>query len=276
MWLSFSKYSTYLECPRKYKYQTDKVPPPEKESKFFALYGNLAQKFFEDYTNIYLPRGIELTPQRVRNVLENQWEHLLNKDYVNWDDPWVKQTPSEVFEEVYIDVLANIEAFDFWKDIRSEVSYKINLVNSGDVLNGRIDFVRKMPDGSVELLDGKSTKHMDRVDNEQLYFYALMYFIHHKKMPSRLGFLYYRYKIIQYIDFDRDILITFKNKLALAKKAIKLDKAFEAKVKLSKVCMWCPYKLICKPYLEKKEANAKKRESKIGIEHDGDIITFGL
>ncbi len=207
--------------------------------------------------------------------MEQLWDKTLEEEYVNWNDPWVKQTPSEMLEECIGDVLANMRAFDFWRSVKSEVKYKIDLRRSGDVLNGRIDFIRTLPNGDIELLDGKSTKHMDRVDPEQLMFYALMYFLRHKKLPVRLGFLFYRYQVIQYIDFNRDILIQFKNKLALAKKAIKVDKEFEARVKLSKVCQWCPYKLLCKPYMDKKEANAQKR-NKIKIEPEGEIVSFGL
>lgn len=275
MWLSFSSYSTYLSCPKRYKYQVDRVTPPEIASKYFALYGILVQKFFEDYTNILIPKKVLVNEETVRNVLEKRWQELLQKEYVNWNDPWVRETPSQMFEEALSDILENISTFDFWSDVRSEVTYKINLKNSGDVLNGRIDFIRFFPDGSVELLDGKSTKHLDRVDPEQLLFYALMYFLRHKKLPKRLGFLFYRYKIIKYIDFNRDILITFKNKLALAKKAIKLDRDFEARVKLSKNCQWCSYKLLCKPYMDKKAANAEKR-SKIKADFEGDILQIGL
>lgn len=275
MWLSFSKYSTYLGCPRQYKYQVDRVTPPAPESKYFALYGILIQKFFEDYTNTLLPKNIVINENTVRNVLEKRWQELLKKEYVNWNDPWVRETPSQIFEEAFSDILENIATFDFWPNTRSEVTYKINLRNSGDVLNGRIDFIRTLPEGGVELLDGKSTKHLDRVDPEQLLFYALMFFLRHKQLPKRLGFLFYRYKIIKYIDFNKDILIAFKNKLALAKKAIKLDRAFEAKVLLSKRCQWCSYKLLCKPYMEKKAANAEKR-SKIKIDFEGDVLQIGL
>lgn len=277
MWLSFSKYDTYLACPKKYKYQVDRITPPQKESKYFALYGILIQKFFEHYTNVYIPNKIEMTTDKIRSGLDVMWQKILRKEFVNWNDPWVKQTPSQIFEEALTDIVANIKEFDFWESIKSEVSYKIELKKTKDVLNGRIDFIRNLVDGEVEILDGKSTKHLDRVDPEQLLFYALLYYLRHKKLPKKLGFLFYRYRIIKYIDFNKDILITFNNKLALAKKAIRLDKNFEAKVKLSKVCLWCPYKSICNPYLEKKAANSnKRRKNDIDLGYDGDILSFGL
>lgn len=274
MKLSFSKYETYLTCPKKYKYQVDRVPLPEPENKYFALYGILIQKFFENYSNYYAPKKKKLDNDTIKSILGKEWSRVLSKEPVNWKDPWVKSTPEQIFEEVYSDVLENLETFDFWNRTKSEVSYDIALINSGDVINGRIDFIVTEPNGDVILLDGKGTKDLEKVNPEQLLFYALMYFLKHKVLPKKLGFLYYKFKIIRYIDFNRDILIAFKNKLALAKKAIKIDTNFEAKVKLSKNCLWCPYKLLCSPYTDKKAANAEKRR-KIKLDPEGDIIFFG-
>lgn len=273
--LSFSKYDTYLKCPRKYKYELDGVKPIVQESKYFALYGILIQRFFQEYTNTIIPSKFPVTPELIKSVLKKLWEKILKLNYVCWDDIWVKQSSEEIFEECYKDILENIRAFPLFSECKSELSIEIKLKKSGDILNGRLDFIRRCPDGSIEILDGKSTAHLDRVDVEQLFFYALLYYLKHKKLPKKLGFLFYRYKTIQYIDFNPEILLKFKNKLALAKEAIKKNKTFEPKVKLSKICMWCSYKLSCKPYLEKKEANAAKR-SKLHADTEGRIISLGI
>ena len=271
MRLSYSKYESYLSCPRRYKLQMDRVEPPQKESKYFALYGILIQIFFQHYANTYLLKGVAIDKDNLRNVLHNYWSSVLEDEYVNWNDPWVRQTESEIFEEVYSDALKNMEVIDFWTQCRSEVSIEIRLKKSKDVLSSRIDFVRTLPDGSVEILDGKSTKHLDRPNSDQLMFYALLYFLRNKKLPKRLGWLFYRYQTVKYIDFDADKLIQFKNKLALAKKAMKVDTLFEPKVKLSTTCKWCPYQLTCEAFLTKKQANAEKR-GKINADTSGDIV----
>jgi CRISPR/Cas system-associated exonuclease Cas4 (RecB family) len=274
MKLTYSKYDTYLKCPRKYKYETDGIKPITIDSKYFALYGILIQKFFQDYTNVYVNGKVPLTTNAIRSTLKKMWDNILYRNYVNWKDPWVKQTADEIYEEAYKDILENIKAFPLFKECKSEVNIEIKLKKSGDILNGRLDFIRQCPDGSVEILDGKSTSHLDRVDQDQLLFYALLYFLRNSKLPKRLGFLFYRYRTIQYIDFNADIFIKFKNKLALAKEAIKKDKEFVPKVKLSKVCLWCAYKLECEPYQTKKEASRIKR-SKLHSETDGGIISLG-
>ena len=60
----------------------------------------------------------------------------------------------------------------------------------------------------------------------------------------------------------------------MAKAAIKKDKEFKPIVKLSKICLYCPYKLDCEPYQIKKEANREKR-SKLHKETNGGIVSFG-
>jgi hypothetical protein len=274
MKISFSSYDKYRNCPRQYHLVYSGVKSPEKENKYFALYGILIQKFFEDYVNDILPSKIDVTENLIRSALSKMWKKILFKNHVDWSEPYVKDNADDIFEQVYLDILENIKAFDFFDQCKAEVSITIKLKKSGDILDGRLDFIRKCPDGSIEILDGKSTKHLDRVDVDQLYFYALLYFLNHKKLPKRLGFMFYQYRTIQYIDFSPEILLKFKNRLALAKETIKKDKVFQPTLKLSKVCIWCPYKLTCQPYMDKKEANSKKR-SKIKSEYDGNIMSFG-
>jgi CRISPR/Cas system-associated exonuclease Cas4 (RecB family) len=274
MKLTYSNYDTYLKCPRKYKYNVDGVKPPMEDSKYFALYGILIQRFFQEYTNSIVPSGIDVTPILVRSMLKKFWDKILERNYVNWKDPWVKQTADEIFEECLKDIIENINALPLFNECKSEVNILIKLKKSGDEIHGRLDFIRTCPDKSIEILDGKSTAHLDRVENEQLYFYALLYFLRSGKLPKRLGYIFYRYKTVQYIDFNKDILIQFKNKLALAKEAIKKDKIFEPKVKLSKVCAWCPHRITCQPYIAKKEANAAKR-SKLHADANGGVIPLG-
>lgn len=274
MKLSYSSYDTYLNCPKKFKYQVDRVPPPAKDSRYFALYGITIESFFKDYVNKYIPNKVKLDDDKIKNILTNIWNRILDNNYVDWNDIWVKQGPEDIFLDVYDDVLANIKAFDFWDKCRSEVSFYIALRNSGDTLSCRTDFIRDIGKGEVEILDGKGTKHMDRPNPEQLLFYALLYYLKHRKLPSKLGFLFYKYQVIKYIDFNKDLLIQFKNKLALAKKAIKVDKKFKALPKLTKVCRYCIYRYICDEYKEKTEKNRKKIEE-IELDYNGEATFFG-
>ena len=275
MRLSYSQYRTFIQCPRLYHYQATKVVPPAKPSSYFALYGILIEAFFKKYTNVYTKQGVVLSNDKIRNILSSLWEYIIEKNYVDWSDPWVNETADQIFENVYNDTLMNMDTFSFWKEAQSEVSFEILLKKSQDVLSCRMDFIWRKQDGTVEILDGKGTNKMDKnVDIEQLLFYALMYLLRNKRIPDKIGFLYYKYHLIKYVDFDMDSVMQFKDKLALVKRAIKKTTEFKPKVGLSKHCKWCAHRFGCDAYNAKKDANAEKKKSVITKEYSGSIITL--
>lgn len=262
MKLSYSEYRTYLSCPRLYDNEQRKVEPAEKSSAYFKLYGLLIEQFFKKYTNEIVRKDITVTDQEIRNILSMQWQKILKDNYVDWGDPWVKFSSEQIFESVYEDVNKNLKAFDFWKDMKAEVTLDIMLKKSGDHLTGRLDFIRQNKD-TVEILDGKGTEKMDtNVDVDQLYFYSLLYLLRYGRLPDKVGFLFYRYQLIKYIDVDKDIITGFRDKLSIVKTAVKNDAVFAPKVGLSKQCKWCVYKYKCDAFIQKKNANAEKRAAR--------------
>lgn len=275
MKLSYTEYSIYKKCPKSYYNTVNGVDPPEQQSKYFALYGLLVEAFFKMYTNLILKRHENLNNDQICDILRKLWEWVLNNNYVVWDDPWVKESSEHIFMSAYEDVVKNINSFDFWKYATAEVPFEILLKKNQDTLSCRLDFIINKPEGTTELLDGKGTHKMDKnVDIEQLYFYILIYLLHYKKLPDKAGFLYYRYQLIKYIDFDMKIIMDFKDKLAIVKKAIKEDKIFEAKVGISKQCKWCAYKLTCTALIAKRKERAEKKAPLLPFEFDGSILSF--
>jgi CRISPR/Cas system-associated exonuclease Cas4 (RecB family) len=275
MRLSYSQYRTFIQCPRLYHYQAIKKEPPEKPSSYFSLYGKLIEAFFKKYTNVYTKQGVVLDNDKIRAILKSLWGYILESNYVDWSDPWVRDTSDQIYENVYNDVLMNIKEFSFWKEAKSEVSFEVLLKKSQDILTCRMDFIWRKPDGTVEILDGKGTNKMDTsVDIEQLLFYALMYLLRNKRIPDKIGFLYYKYHLIKYVDFDMGSVMEFKDKLALVKKAISETTVFEPKVGLSKQCKWCAYRFGCDAFNAKKDANAEKKKSNIAEVYSGDIISL--
>jgi len=276
MRLSYSNYKTYKDCPRQFYYQINRVPPPYPPSKYFALYGILIQMFFEYYVKYYIREVPDFTPEVIKGLLRRLWKKVLDRNHVVWDDPWVKYSSVDIFELVYQDALEVLKKFDFWSNCISEKKYVINLKKSGDELVAKIDFIHHCPDGTIEILDGKGTDKVGKnVDVEQLYFYALAYLLHHRKLPDKIGFLYFKLRLIDYIDFTMDDIIKFKNKLALVKKTIKEDKEFKPNVKLSKHCKWCAWQTMCDEFNQKKQANRRKRSS-IKEDSNGEVIDIGF
>lgn len=277
MKLSYSKYRKYLDCPRLYHYNDIKKETAEEPNMYFALYGKLVESFFTKYTNYYTKKDIKLDKDEIRDILEDLWEYILRYNIVDWNVPWAKETPNQIFESAYLDILKNMKEFDFWKTSRSEVTINIFLKKSGDVLTSRLDFILNKKNEKIEILDGKGTAKVENVDKEQLYFYALLYLLKYNKLPDKLGFLFYRFQMIRYIDFDIDTIKGFKNKLALVKRSIKKDKEYKPNVKLSKHCKYCLYRFDCDAYKNQKEANYKKRKSKSSINLDTEgIVDFSF
>lgn len=275
MKLSYSEYSTYLKCPKKYYNEKNKIEPIEEPSRYFSLYGLLIESFFKHYCNFFTKKDITLSEKQIDLILKKLWDKILNENYVSWTDPWVKQTASEIYQSVYEDILKNIEIFDFWKRSYSEVGIEILLKNTQDILSCRFDFIVKNSDGTVEIIDGKGVyKKKKTVDTEQLYFYILIYYLHYKKFPDKAGFLYYKFHSIDYIDFDRDIMIDFMKKLIIVKNTIKQDTTFIPKVKISKQCKWCAYKVDCKALIDERKKRADKKKPLIPYEFNGDILKF--
>lgn len=259
MRISYSSYRSYIECPSKWHQDGIHALKTDKPSEYFALYGKVVQLFFERYCNDYLSRGKTVEDSKVRGMLSSLWEYTLKNSFVIWTDPWCKNSQQQLLEMAYTDVMGNLKAFDFWPQCVSEVGISIKLKNSGDELYGRLDFIRKTPDGRVEILDGKGTdKPEENVDKEQLLFYALLYLLKNKRPPDKIGFIYWKFRTIAYIDFELRDILEFKDKLALVKTAMKADKDFIAKPKLSKHCRWCPYKTGCDPRAEKSGIYKKK------------------
>lgn len=274
MEITYSKYKTYLNCPRLYYKEATREEYPMEISSYFSLYGKLIESFFKIYTNDFSKNNIRLSNDLIRRTLQNNWERILENDYICWTDPWATQSQDEIFEEVYDDVLKNLEAFNFWKDARAEVTINIQLKNK-DILTGRLDFLYNSPRNTVEIIDGKGTKKPDKnVDVEQLYFYALLYYLRYKKLPDKMGFLFYRFHSIKYIDFTIEDIKDFKNKLVLVKNCILNDKDFIPKVKISKHCKWCNYHLICDAYLNKKGSKKKKHNHLEKVLQEGEISEF--
>jgi hypothetical protein len=275
MKLSYSEYKVYIQCPMRYYKELHKVEPPEQPSRYFMVYGLLMESFFKIYSNVISKKGIELTDEQVYGILRKLWTKILDENHVVWTDPWCRESSEHIFMSAYDDTIKNLNAFEFWKDAKSEISFEIVLKKSQDVLTCRMDYIVNNPDGTVEILDGKGTYKMDKtVDIEQLYFYALVYLLHYKKLPDKVGFLYYKFQTIRYVDIDLKIIMDFKDKLALVKRAIKLDTTFEAKVGISKQCKWCDYKMTCKALCDKRQERANKKKPVIEFDFEGAFQSF--
>ena len=107
----------------------------------------------------------------------------------------------------------------------------------------------------------------------QLLFYALLYHLHYKVLPSQLGFFYYRFNTYVPVPISLDILNGFRAKLSADVTKIVSDTEFKANP-CYKACKYCNYQSIC---MECQKARAdRKKTPELGIPNLEGPVEFGL
>ena len=269
IWLSYSAYSQYKKCPKQYDYQrVSKTEPPVKESRHNAVIGSVVQSTFEDFYNeeIWRKRGGAQDDLIKRS--EKYFQKFMEENYVDFDDVTSRfDSKAEPLNEIYEIIPKTISAIKREKLIgpyaKSEKEFKVR--HKKDFLYGYVDFLIRDSNDNVILLDGKSSRYREeRVDETQLYYYALMFYKKYKKLPDKMGFLYFRFGDDEEEAFDwiEDIS---KEKLSELKSDIDevifniRNYEFQADPN-PKWCKWCPWESICDERLEQKKKNRMKRK----------------
>jgi hypothetical protein len=79
---------------------------------------------------------------------------------------------------------------------RADVEVRLDDVVNGHKLAGRADLIveRIRPHNDLVIVDGKGSKYRgDKVDRQQLLWYAMLFQRHEKILPDRVGFIYWRF-----------------------------------------------------------------------------------
>lgn len=268
IWLSYSAYSQYKKCPKNYDLQRiTKKPPPVKDSKHNAIVGTVVQQVFEDFYNQEVWRKKAQTSEVLLAKGEEYLWQYMEKEYVNFDDPRCRFAgPTEPLNEILQiipKVLTGIKREKFIGPYaKSEIKLRVRF-GLEDFLLGYVDFIIRKKDGTLLLLDGKASKHREKyIDETQLHYYALMFFLRYKKLPDKMGFFYYRFaddpeKAMDWIPIDKAKIRDLRKDIEEVLYQIK-KKQFTA-TPSTKSCQWCPYQTVCSERLGQKRANQQKR-----------------
>lgn len=288
LYLSYSGFDTYRNCPKHYhlKY-VKKEEPPVKESKHNAIVGTVVQQVFADFLNKELWRkGSETTKELLRLTDLYFWEYLDN-NHVDFNDITCRfKHPTEPLNEC-LEMVPKI--LQLWKRERflgpyakSEVDVRVRYRGS-ETLAGYLDFVIRKDDGTIMILDGKASRHHDKYVNEdQLYFYALLFYLKYQKLPDKLGFIFYAFaddedKGVKWIEVDKAKIKNLREQVEDA-----FDSIYQGKWKATPKpsnCRFCPFESVCSERLSQKAANSfKRRVNSTKPEEDvpeGEFIGFG-
>lgn len=244
------------------------LPPARRKSEHDALMGKSIQRAWEEFYNNKLWKKPNAR-QAVLDVFENYFNENLATCWIDWDNP---RTPSVLeMKQTCIDAINGY--FQTLKHHRfltpnsqSEIKLKGEIL-PGVLIGGYIDFLIEMEDG-MYILDGKNSKYREKyTDKDQLIFYALCYFAQYRKLPQKLGFLYWRFPYdgegeagVEWVQFDQHDL------KRLAKRAkdmvVQLTKSksvedFPARPSPSQ-CRFCVYEPICQARQNQIQANRKE------------------
>jgi CRISPR/Cas system-associated exonuclease Cas4 (RecB family) len=269
MWLSYSAFTQYKRCPQQYNYQrVKKIQPTKPESKHNAIVGSVVQRVFEDFYNNELWRKGEDTLDTLLLLTDRYFWEYLSQNHVDFDDPLCRfKNANEALDECLDLIPKSLSAIKREKLLgpyaKSEIKMEVRL-RDDDFLFGFIDFMIRKSDGTILLVDGKASKKREKyVDEDQLHFYSLLfYYRYERRLPDKLGFLFYSFGDIP--DLAVEWLIPDKEKMKSLRddivKVIDNIKNREYKATPSTfACRYCPYEDICLERKNQKNANKMKR-----------------
>lgn len=245
MRFDYHKYSSFLECPRKYNFGATETPPPVQDNKYYAVYGQFVQKFFELYSNGHIPTKISLTHSGISRFMRPFWENILRYSYVDWKAPMCRMSQEEFYDDAIKVIVANLLKLDLYREgTRSELKIEVTL-KSGDTLVSKIDFEKRYADGRIALLDGKTTSQVGKnVDSGQLLFYAGMYQAQYKKIPDELAFIYYKMQVKERVPFDATDVKALVTDVIGTMNVIKSTTEFKP-TPSAQACKYCSWKGLC-------------------------------
>lgn len=269
IWMSYSGYNQYKNCPKQYWLQRiKKEPPPEKDSRHNAIVGSVVQRVFEAFYNEELYRLGKGTSEELLRRAQMYFEEFMATNYVDFNHVTCRyksqHEPLKEIVEIIPKTLQGIIREKFYGPYaKSEVEMKERF-NGGDVLVGYIDFVIRRDNGEVIILDGKSSRHREKnVNEEQLYFYALMFYLRYRQLPDKLGFFYYRFAddpelALDWFPVDKARIKELSNNIKDVMFEIR-RRQYDATPKAS-FCRWCQWERVCDARMAQKRANREKRQ----------------
>jgi len=274
MKLSYHSWRDYKDCPKKYFLKhIKKQESPVDKNDYFTLYGKIVEKFFQYFCNNWRFSMPYMPPEEIRFKLKKIYEEILTVSVVDWSAHFVTETPESLFEQAFKDVCAIMDSpnQNYFLSTKAEFSIEVSTKAGVDII-GRMDFLHHDAlSKSPMIFDGKGTNKIGKnINNNQLYFYALLYYFHFKQIPEYIGFFYYRFNTYVPVDLNLDILNNFRAQISLDIKQLLEDNEFKPSPS-PKSCKYCDYQSICRDCIE--DRLKRKRPSKLEItEADGVLL----
>lgn len=233
MYLSYSGYKTFNDCDMAYWHKyVNRTVPLELDNCVNSLYGSVVGGLFEGFYKNQLWKNmgktetalIDLIPSKLDEAIEDATKvkrfglpRVLVWKGAKRDgkDPRANYKSREdliedIQQAVSNGILTIKSQYLLGEGAQAEVP--LNMDVRGHTIAGRSDFlVRRAHHGDLAILDGKGSKFRDKFsDADQLRWYGMLHRLRYKTFPDKLGFVYWRYKppdSLDWVPFTRDDLM---------------------------------------------------------------------
>ena len=219
MWISYTALKDFTRCPRSYylknRYRDAKTGNRLQITSPYMTLGSLVH----DAIKWYLVTGRRASKDEVVKQFKNHWLKYRGKR-----GGFASREEEAEFGKRGLQMLDNfvnnveslgphVPLFDF---LKFKMGEKI-------ILNGRLDFVGELPDGSLHILDFK-TGSKEEEDSTQLHTYAILAQSHLQKEVSKISYWY----LDRDNSFKEAVLDSLEEKLEwLKKKSLEIKKAID-------------------------------------------------
>lgn len=300
--LYWSNLIKYEDCPQNFLWSKGwgtidvgggpgyKKPIPFKKSEHHAAMGTAIQAVIERFYNDELWRLLSKNQLRDRlfDMCEKNFKLELTKRHIDWS-----QSPSreEMQQTITDGVMGYMRTLKHQRLLGPYSKAELDMVayvNNYTPIGGKADLIIRRDDTGLTIIDGKNSKRYKDgkgglktyTDPDQLRWYALCFYLCYRKMPDRLGFVYYRYPYgatvldvngdptmdeegnelkeegVEWVEFTKEDLKGLGQRAVDVRKAMDREK-FEAKP-YWKTCRFCDYETVCQERQAQKERNRRK------------------
>jgi hypothetical protein len=261
--------------------------------------GNILERLYNDE----LWRDPHHLADRLEAMVEPEWDRAVAKPK-NWVDYRVAGTKRELVQVCKDGVRGFLRTMKAQRLLGEYAKSEVELLGWIDKYNpvgGRADLILRRSDTGVAILDGKNAQSKGKyTDPDQLRWYAMLFYLAYREMPTRLGFIYFRYphgtpmvdnkgepildeatgqqrleEGVDWVGFTKDELKGLAHRAVQARRLMEKEK-FEA-TPTPPVCKWCDYETVCPARQAQKAANRRRNPKSVeAIEGSEGFVEFKL
>lgn len=294
--LYWSSLDRYEKCPRSFLWGRGwgtidvgggpgrRKPEPFKSSRHHAVMGIVIQSVVEHLYNDELWRDPAGLSERLVRMVEREWDREVAnpRNYIDYRIAGHKSELLKICKDGVKGYLRTMKANRLLGEYsRAEVEL-LGWVDKWNPVGGRADLIIRRQDSGVSILDGKNSKSKGRyTDPDQLRWYAMLFYLAYRELPSRLGFVYYRYPHgaailddkgvdtgqaetgVDWVEFTRDDLKGLAHRAVVVRKGMEKEK-FDANP-VPNNCKWCDYESVCDQRIAQKKKNSRKKPKSVEV-----------